>query len=76
MLGVKDEDLEVDESFFLYELRSSDVTSLEKLIPQPSWRGAQKQCITLLGEAMPSLLKQLKRAAESVFKASLRSEEI
>lgn len=52
---------------FLYGLTASDVMPLEKFLPQTSWRFARKDRISMLGKAMSSLLKPLKRAAESGF---------
>lgn len=55
---------------------SSDVVPIEEFIPQKSWRDARKVRMEKLGEAMSSLVKLLKRVAESEFEISLGSVEI
>lgn len=49
---------------------------LKEIIPQTSWKGAQKEHITKLKEAISSLLQVLKQAAESKIDVLLGSGEI
>lgn len=74
-MTVKHGDHEVDERASLQGLESSNVVPLEDFIPQTSWRVVQKACIKMLGEVVSSLLKPLKRAAESGFKVSLECKD-
>lgn len=52
-LNVKDGELEVEESGFLYGHTSSNVALLHDSVPQMLWRGAKKEHTRTLGEAMP-----------------------
>lgn len=63
-LRAENEDLEVYESFSLYELSSSKVVSLEEFKPQMLWRGSREQHITMLCTTMSPLLKPPKVVAE------------
>lgn len=74
-LGLDDGVFEVDKSVSLYELISSDVLPLDKFLLQKSWTGAQKERTMMLGKALPSVLKPLKRVAETWFEVSLGNEE-
>lgn len=49
--------------------------SLEEFLPQTSWRGVRKIRTSMPGEAVSSLLKLLKLAAESVFEVRMGSRE-
>lgn len=66
-LGAEHEDLEVDERISLCGLLFLNVGPLEKVIPQNSWRDAQKEHIAMLSEATSSLLKPRSRVAENGF---------
>lgn len=77
-LKVEKEGLTVVESF-LHGLTSSDLAPLKEdllplkdLIPQNSWSDARRVRIKLPDGAVPSLLKPLRRAAESRFKGLLK----
>lgn len=74
-MEVEDGELVVDERLSLQRFPSSGVVPLEKAIPRKSCRGAQNECTTMLNEAISSLLKPLKRVAQSGFEVSLRSGE-
>lgn len=54
----------------------SELVPLEDAIAQTWCTGAQKECTGLLGQAISSLLKQLKEAAEGGFAVGVRDGEI
>lgn len=67
---VEDGDFEVDKSISLYRLNSSDAVVLEELIPQKCWKVVGKERIIMLGKAMSSLSKPLRRVAVTGFQVS------
>lgn len=72
---MKDKDPALDVSVSLYGLTSSNVRPLEKVLPQNFWRGARKERITMLEEAMSTLSEPLKGNAETAFEVSLGRAE-
>lgn len=58
-LGVAEEDFEVDEIVCLYALTSLDEVPLENFVSRTSSRGAQKERIKMMGEAMSFFCSRL-----------------
>lgn len=74
-LRVEDADLEAEDRFSLRGLTLSDVVSLENLIMQTYWRGAQTVRMRMLGEAESSFLELPKQSAQSGLEVFLESGE-
>lgn len=74
-LRVEDDHLQVIECAPLYGLASSDTGFLKGCVLNKSWRTAQEERTSMPRKALPSLLKQPRRVAESGLQVSLKSGE-
>lgn len=68
-------DPKADESVSFYESTSADVVALGEATLQTSWIGAQKESITMLGDAVSSFWRLLRRVTKTLFETLVKSGE-